>query len=165
MIIAIAGNPNCGKSSIFNLLTGGKQKVGNWPGVTVDKKIGKIKHNGFEADLVDLPGIYSLSAWSEDERIARDYLVSCEADLLVNIVDSTNLERNLFLTLLLKNMGVPVLVVFNMIDIAKKYGIEINAEKMEAELGLPVILASATQKADKGRILESVAKIKAEKRN
>jgi len=157
--IAIAGNPNSGKSSIFNLLTGGKQKVGNWPGVTVDKKIGKIKHTGLEADLVDLPGIYALSAWSEDEKIARDYLVSCEADFLINVADSTNLERNLFLTFLLKDMGIPMLVVLNMADVAEKQSIKINAEEIERSLGVPVITASAKRRADKSRILDAVAKI------
>jgi ferrous iron transport protein B len=152
--IAIAGNPNSGKSSIFNLLTGDKQKVGNWPGVTVDKKIGTIKQ--INANIVDLPGIYALSAWSEDEKIARDYLVSCEADLLVNVVDSTNLERNLFLTYLLKNMGIPMLVVLNMIDVAEKQGIKINIEELEKELGIPVIAVSAMRKADKNKILEKL---------
>ncbi|MDR3001999.1 MAG: ferrous iron transport protein B [Fibromonadaceae bacterium] len=162
--IAIAGNPNSGKSSIFNLLTGGKQKVGNWPGVTVDKKIGKIKHSSVNADLVDLPGIYAMSAWSEDEKIARDYLVSCEADLLINVVDSTNLERNLFLTYLLKDMGIPMLVVLNMFDVAEKQGIKINIEEIEKQLGIPVVAASAIRKSDKGKILDSVAKIKPEKK-
>jgi len=157
--IAIAGNPNSGKSSVFNLLTGGRQKVGNWPGVTVDKKIGKIKHTSLEADLVDLPGIYALSAWSEDEKIARDYLVSCEADFLINVVDSTNLERNLFLTFLLKDMGIPMLVVLNMADVAEKQGIKIDVEEIERSLGVPVIAASAKRRADKGRILDAVAKI------
>jgi ferrous iron transport protein B len=156
--IAIAGNPNGGKSSIFNLLTDGRQKVGNWPGVTVDKKIGKMKFSGVEADLVDLPGIYALSAWSEDERIARDYLVSCEADFLINVVDSTNLERNLFLTFLLKDMGIPMIVVLNQIDVAEKQGIKIDAQEIEKELGVPVITASAKRRADKGRILEKVSK-------
>ncbi len=109
--IAIAGNPNSGKSSLFNLLTGGKQKVGNWPGVTVDKKVGKIKYKSLEADLIDMPGIYALSAWSEDERIARDYLISSEANLLLNVVNSTNLERDLFLTYLLKALGIPIFMI------------------------------------------------------
>ncbi|GHV16162.1 ferrous iron transport protein B [Fibrobacterales bacterium] len=161
-IIAIAGNPNSGKSSIFNLLTGGRQKVGNWPGVTIDKKIGKIGYTNFNADLVDLPGIYALNAWSEDERIARDYLMSSEADLLINVVDSTNLERNLFLTYLLKNSiaesKVPMIVVLNMIDIAEKQGIKIDVEGIEKELGVPVIAASAVRKGDRKRILDIALK-------
>ncbi|MCL2101901.1 MAG: ferrous iron transport protein B [Fibromonadales bacterium] len=163
LTIAVAGNANSGKSSIFNLLTDGKQKVGNWPGVTVDKKIGRIKHNAIEAQLVDLPGIYAMSAWSEDERISRDYLISCEADLLINVVDSTNLERSLFLTYLLKDMCVPVLVVLNMTDVAEKQGIKINIEEIEKQLGVPVVAASAIRKADKGKILDRVAKIAVKK--
>ena len=158
--IAIAGNPNSGKSSLFNLLTGGKQKVGNWPGVTVDKKVGKIKYKSLEADLIDMPGIYALSAWSEDERIARDYLISSEANLLLNVVNSTNLERDLFLTYLLKALGIPMLVILNMADIAKKQGIKIDLEKFEKEIGVPVIAVSATEKMSKKILLEKIAQFK-----
>jgi ferrous iron transport protein B len=147
-VIAIAGNPNAGKSSIFNMLTGSRQHVGNWPGVTVDKKEGEIKTPQLTATIIDLPGIYSLNAWSEDERIARDYLLAGEAALVINVVDSTNLERNLYLTRQLQEMGVPLLVVLNMTDIAAKQGIHIDAAKLAHELGEQVIAVSAVKKDD-----------------
>jgi len=157
MIIAIAGNPNCGKSTIFNLLTGGRQRVGNWPGVTVDKKIGEIKHQKLNATLVDLPGTYDLGTWSQDERVARDYLLSGEPQFLINVLDSTNIERNLYLTTILQEKGIKMLVVLNMIDIAKKNGISINAEKLEKELGTPVIAVSALQSGSKNKIMSKIA--------
>jgi len=157
MIIAIAGNPNCGKSTIFNLLTGGRQRVGNWPGVTVDKKMGEIKHPKLNATLVDLPGTYDLGTWSEDERVARDYLFSGEPQFLLNIVDSTNIERNLYLTTILQEKGIKTLVVLNMIDIAEKNGVSINAEQLEKELGSPVIAVSALQRGSKNKIMSKIA--------
>jgi ferrous iron transport protein B len=96
--VALAGNPNCGKTTLFNNLTGAKQRIGNWPGVTVEKKEGTIKYKNFDINIVDLPGIYSLSAYSEDEKVTRDYLLSGKPDLVINIIDATNLERNLYLT-------------------------------------------------------------------
>jgi len=157
MIIAIAGNPNCGKSTIFNLLTGGQQRVGNWPGVTVDKKIGEIKHSKLKATLVDLPGTYDLGTWSEDERVARDYLNSGEPQFLLNIVDSTNIERNLYLTTILQEKGIKMLVVLNMIDVANKDGISINTEQLEKELGVPVIAVSALKYGNKNKIISKIA--------
>ncbi|MDR2555800.1 MAG: ferrous iron transport protein B [Fibromonadaceae bacterium] len=157
MIIAIAGNPNCGKSTIFNLLTGGRQRVGNWPGVTVDKKMGEIKHKMLNATLVDLPGTYDLGTWSQDERVARDYLFSGEPQFLINVIDSTNIERNLYLTTILQERGIKTLVVLNMIDVAKKNGISINAEQLEKELGTPVIAVSALQAGCKNKIMSKIA--------
>jgi ferrous iron transport protein B len=157
MIIAIAGNPNCGKSTVFNLLTGGRQRVGNWPGVTVDKKMGEIKHQNLNATLVDLPGTYDLGTWSQDERVARDYLFSGEAQFLINILDSTNIERNLYLTTILQERGIKMLVVLNMIDVAEKNGISINAEQLEKELGVPVIAVSALQWGNKNKIINKIA--------
>jgi len=157
MIIAIAGNPNCGKSTVFNLLTGGRQRVGNWPGVTVDKKMGEIKHPKLKATLVDLPGTYDLGTWSEDERVARDYLFSGEPQFLINILDSTNIERNLYLTTILQEKGIKMLVVLNMIDVAEKDGISINTEQLEKELGVPVIAVSALQSGNKNKIISKVA--------
>ena len=130
LTIAIAGNPNSGKSTVFNLLTGSNQKVGNWPGVTVDKKIGTIFTDNQKITVVDLPGIYSLNAWSEDERVARDYLLANEASLVVQEVDSTNLERNLYLSKQLQEMGVPLLLVLNMQDLAVKQGLRISAARL-----------------------------------
>ena len=138
-IIGVAGNPNCGKTTMFNALTGAKQRVGNWPGVTVDRKVGNYRHGGKEVEVVDLPGIYSLAATSVDEEVARDYILSGEPDLIVNIVDASNLERNLYLTSQLLEMKIPMLVVLNMMDIAKSRNIEINIPGLAEKLGCPVI--------------------------
>jgi ferrous iron transport protein B len=128
--IALVGNPNCGKTTLFNALTGAKQRVGNWPGVTVEKKTGEYRFEGDEVEVVDLPGTYSLDVVGEDisldERIARDYVLSGEADLVVNVVDAANLERNLYLTLQLAEMQVPLLVALNMVDVAEKKGMKID---------------------------------------
>ena len=155
-VVAIAGNPNCGKTTLFNGLTGGKQKIGNWPGVTVEKKEGTLKHGEEEALIVDLPGIYSLSAHSEDEKVARDYLLSGEADLIVNIVDAANLERNLYLTMQLAEMGVPLLVVINRADIAEKNKTIIDPEHLSKHLGCPVIMTSAIKSGDIKKAVDAV---------
>ena len=150
--IAIVGNPNCGKTTLFNALTGARQTVGNWPGVTVEKKVGRFTHGSRQIELVDLPGIYSLSAAGDDssldEKVARDYALSGEADAIVNIVDAANIERNLYLTTQLLEMGVPVLVALNMIDIAKSRRIAVDAEALSARLGCPVVAIVAS--AEKG---------------
>jgi len=146
--IALAGNPNCGKTTIFNNLTGGKQRIGNWPGVTVEKKEGTIKHKEIEINIVDLPGIYSLSAYSEDEKVSRDYLLSGEPDLVINIIDATNLERNLYLTTQLIEMKVPMIILLNMIDLANKQNIIIDIQKLSERLGLDVISVCAINKND-----------------
>ena len=137
--IGLVGNPNCGKTTLFNALTGARQKVGNWPGVTVDRKSGDFTHAGRKVEAVDLPGIYSLSAASLDEQVARDYLLSGEADLVVNIVDASNLERNLYLTLQLLEMRVPVVVALNMMDLAASNRIRVDVEGLSRHLGCPVI--------------------------
>ena len=127
IVVAVAGNPNCGKSTLFNALTGSTQKVGNWPGVTVEKRVGQYTHAGQVVDLVDLPGVYSLtpsSAASEDERVARDHILSGEPEVVLNIVDAANLDRNLFLTVQLCEMGVPTVVALNRTDIAQARGLE-----------------------------------------
>jgi len=147
-IVAIVGNPNCGKTTLFNGLTGARQKIGNWPGVTVEKKEGIIKKGEDEIVMIDLPGIYSLSAYSEDEKIARDYILGSQADLIVNIVDAVNLERNLYLTIQLAEMGLPLLVVINRADIAEKNGIKIDVEHLSKHLSCPVIMISALKSHD-----------------
>lgn len=141
--IAIAGNPNCGKTALFNSLTGSNQIVGNWPGVTVEKKEGSFKLDNHTIRVVDLPGIYALFANSEDERAALDYLLKGEADLVVNILDATNLERNLFLTSQLMEKGVPMVIAVNMMDIAIRRGITIYLKKLEEILGVTAIALSA----------------------
>ena len=156
-VVAVAGNPNCGKTTLFNGLTGGRQRVGNWPGVTVEKKEGRALVGGVETRLVDLPGIYSLSAFSEDERIARDYLLGGEPQLVVNIVDATNLERNLYLTTHLLEMKVPVLLVLNMMDLAERRKMHIDAELLGKTLGCPVVAISAVRARDVEWVREAVA--------
>ncbi|MGD9254701.1 MAG: Fe(2+) transporter permease subunit FeoB [Chromatiales bacterium] len=144
LTIAIAGNPNCGKSALFNLLTGIRQKTGNWPGVTVDRKEGHARIDGREITVIDLPGIYSLDASSLDEEVTRDYLLSRDAGLVVNVVDANNLERNLYFTVQLLEMGVPLVVALNMIDVARRNGVLIDHEKLANRLGCPVVPVVAT---------------------
>ncbi len=157
--IAIAGNPNSGKTTLFNALTGSHQRVGNWPGVTVEKKTGEARMNGRSVNVVDLPGIYSLSSHSEDEKVARDYLLSGDADLVVDIVDASNLERNLFLTLSVLEMKVPTIIALNMTDLAEKKGARIDTQRLSAELGVPVLAISATRKDDVERFRAECGKL------
>jgi len=138
-VVGVVGNPNCGKTTLFNALTGAKQRVGNWPGVTVDRKSGEYAHEGKKIEIVDLPGIYSLSANSLDEAVARDYILSGEADLIVNIVDASNLERNLYLTVQLLETQVPIVLALNMMDIARERRIDIDIPLLSRRLGCPVI--------------------------
>ena len=141
--VALTGNPNTGKSTIFNELTGARQKIGNWPGVTVDKKVGYVRHNDKDIMIVDLPGTYSVNARSPEERIVIDYLMETHTDLVVDVVDSSNIERNLFLTLQLLEKGIPLIIDLNMQDEAKKRGIKIDVKKLENFLGYPVLLTVA----------------------
>jgi ferrous iron transport protein B len=142
--IAVAGNPNCGKSALFNALTGIRQKTGNWPGVTVDRKEGSFTIDGQVANLIDLPGIYSFDANSLDEKITRDYLISQDAQLIINVLDANNLERNLYFTVQLLEMGVPTILALNMMDVARKHGINIDTEQLSKSLGCPVVPIVAT---------------------
>ncbi len=155
-IIAIAGNPNCGKTTLFNGLTNGHVRTGNWPGVTVEKFEGVISYPEEKVTIVDLPGIYSFYASSEDEKAAREYILSGEAQFIINIVDGNNLERNLYLTTQLIEMGVPVFVVVNMLDIAAKNGIRIDTEKLSKKMGVPVESISAVNKNDVERVKNSL---------
>ena len=140
--IALAGNPNCGKTTLFNALTGSNQFVGNWPGVTVEKKEGKLKkHNGVV--ITDLPGIYSLSPYTLEEVVARNYLIGERPDAILNIIDGTNLERNLYLTTQLTELGIPVVVAINMMDVVKKNGDKINTNELSRQLGCKVVEISA----------------------
>ena len=140
--IALAGNPNCGKTTLFNALTGSNQFVGNWPGVTVEKKEGKLKkHDGVV--ITDLPGIYSLSPYTLEEVVARNYLIGERPDAILNIVDGTNLERNLYLTTQLTELGIPVVIAVNMMDIVKKNGDKINIQELSRQLGCKVVEISA----------------------
>jgi len=150
-IVGVVGNPNCGKTTLFNALTGAKQRVGNWPGVTVERKVGRYVFDGVQFELVDLPGTYSLEvsddSVSVDEAIARDYVAGREADLIVNIVDASNLERNLYLTSQLLEMKVPVVVALNMMDVAEERGVDIDVGALAKRLGCPVVpVVAATGK-------------------
>ncbi len=136
--MALAGNPNAGKTTLFNALTGSRQHVGNYPGVTVDKKEGVYTVDDFSVNLIDLPGIYSLSPYSEEEVVARDYLVENRPDVVVNIVDAANLERNLYLSCQFMEMGVPMVIALNMMDVAAKRGIDVHHKKLAKLLGVPV---------------------------
>lgn len=137
--IALVGNPNSGKTTVFNALTGSNQHVGNWPGVTVEKKEGTFKYKDIEYTVVDLPGTYSLGAYSEDEIVARDYILKGKPDVVINIVDATNIERNLYLTTQLMGMGVNVVIALNMMDEAKQKEIEIDLEKLSSNLGISIV--------------------------
>ena len=140
--IALAGNPNCGKTTLFNALTGSNQFVGNWPGVTVEKKEGKLKGDK-DVTLTDLPGVYSLSPYTLEEVVAREYLIEERPDAILNIVDGTNLERNLYLSTQLMELGIPVLMAVNMMDVVQKDGGKIHSKKLEEKLGCPVVEISA----------------------
>jgi len=152
--IALAGNPNCGKTTLFNALTGANQFVGNWPGVTVEKKEGKLK-NHKDVVITDLPGIYSLSPYTLEEVVARNYLIDEKPDAILNIVDGTNLERNLYLTTQLVELGIPVVIAINMMDIVNKNGDTIYPKKLEEAMGVPVVEISAL----KGTGIEKAAEV------
>lgn len=160
-IIGIVGNPNCGKTCLFNALTGANQRVGNWPGVTVERKEGEYVYNGTKITLVDLPGVYSLDAEDGetglDELVARDYLLSAEANLIVNIIDASNLERNLYLTTQVMEMGVPIILALNMMDLARDQGLRIDVDALADRLGCPVIPISAIRKEGLPQLLEAMS--------
>ncbi len=140
--IALAGNPNCGKTTLFNALTGSNQYVGNWPGVTVEKKEGRLKGNK-DVTVVDLPGIYSLSPYTLEEVVSRNYLIDEKPEVILNIIDGTNLERNLYLTTQLTELGIPVLIAVNMMDVVRKNGDQINIKKLAEETGCKTVEISA----------------------
>lgn len=164
LTIALVGNPNCGKTTIFNSLTGSSQYVGNWPGVTVEKKEGKLKGHK-DVTVTDLPGIYSLSPYTLEEVVSRNYLLSGVPDVILNLVDATNLERNLYLTTQITELGIPVVVALNMMDLIKKNGNKIDTSKLSKTLGCPVIETSAlkgdgvTQAAEKAIELAKANKV------
>lgn len=152
--IALVGNPNSGKTTLFNVLTGSSQHVGNWPGVTVEKKEGSFKHKGAVYNVVDLPGTYSLGAYSEDELIARDFVVKGFPDVVINVVDASNLERNLYLTTQLLEMGANVIIALNMMDEATHKKIEVDVAELSNQLGIPVIPTVAAKKKGIEELIE-----------
>ncbi|MFG1480559.1 Fe(2+) transporter permease subunit FeoB [Xanthobacter sp. V4C-4] len=160
MVIGVVGNPNCGKSTLFNALTGARQEVGNWPGVTVEKKLGSYTQDGRLYEVVDLPGVYSLGATlqiSEDERVARDFVLSGAANLIVNIIDASNLERNLYLTTQLLEMRVPMLAAVNMMDIAQRRGLALDVRALSEALGCPVVELVAARGTGVATLKEHIA--------
>ena len=166
--IALAGNPNSGKTTLFNALTGSNQFVGNWPGVTVEKKEGKIKGytaKGEEAILVDLPGVYSLSPYTLEEVVSRNFLISEKPDAIINIIDGTNLERNLYLTTQLTELGIPVIIAVNMMDLVRKNGEELNIERLSKDTGCKVVEISALRGEGIDRLIQrAVAMAKSQKK-
>jgi len=152
--VALAGNPNAGKSTIFNALTGSRQHVGNWPGKTVEKKEGIFKAGEYEIKVVDLPGTYSLTAYSPEEVIARDFILNEKPDLVVTVLDSANLERNLYLAVQVLELETPVIVALNMADVADARGLKIDQTLLSAGLQSPIVRTAAS----KGEGLEALKK-------
>ncbi|MEI6892332.1 MAG: Fe(2+) transporter permease subunit FeoB [Pontiella sp.] len=157
--IAIAGNPNCGKTTVFNALTGARQQVGNWPGVTVERVTGEYTHCEATIEVTDLPGIYSFSALSPDEDVARKHILFDAPDVVVNVIDASNLERNLFLTTQLLEMDVPVVVALNMMDMAKQRGIRLEIEHLQEHIGCPVVPIVATKKKGMEELKKAICAI------
>ncbi len=155
--IALAGNPNSGKTTLFNELTGARQHIGNYPGVTVEKKQGVYVNDGHKINIVDLPGTYSLTAYSLEEVVARDFLVNEKPAMVVNIVDASSLERNLYLTIQLMEAGIPVCIALNMMDVAEKRGIDINIKKLSSLLGVPIVPTIARKGKGKKELMDTVA--------
>jgi ferrous iron transport protein B len=156
--IALAGNPNCGKTTIFNNLTGARQKVGNWPGVTVEKKEGKLQHKKYDLRVIDLPGTYSLTPFSIEEITARDFILNEKPDIVINIIDASNLERSLFLAIQIMELGRPALFVLNMSDVAEANGIKINEKKLSLLLGLPVVFTIGNKNKGIDTLVEEAIK-------
>jgi len=154
--IALAGNPNAGKTTLFNHLTGSRQHVGNYPGITVEQKEGRCLHQGRELRVVDLPGTYSLTAYSVEELVARDFIINEKPDVVVNVVDASNLERNLYLGCQFLELGAPLVIALNMIDVAEKRGVTINAEELSSRLGVPVIPIIARSGKGVDQLLDAV---------
>ena len=165
LVIALAGNPNCGKTSMFNELTGSKQHVGNWPGVTVEKKEGKLKFEGRNITVVDLPGTYSLGAYSEDEVVACNFILKDKPDVVINVIDSTNIERNLYLTMQLLETGAKVILALNMADEAKNQNIEINIKQLAKNLNISIVPTVATKREGINELLREAIKLGDAKEN
>lgn len=157
--IALIGNPNSGKTTVFNNLTGARQHVGNWPGVTVEKKEGSRDYQGYHIRVVDLPGVYGLTAYSLDEVIARNFVVEGKPDVVVDIVDASSLERNLYLTVQLLEMGARVIVALNMMDQADLRGHSINTPRLSHLLGIPVVPMSANRNRGTAELLRQIVNV------
>lgn len=156
ILVGLAGNPNAGKTTLFNALTGARQHVGNWPGKTVEKKEGSFEHQGQEIRIVDLPGTYSLSAFSPEEVIARDFIVQEKPDVVVTVVDASNLERNLYLAVQVLETEAPVILVLNMMDMAASQNIHIQAEALSQALAVPVIRTVARKEQGLTELMDTI---------
>lgn len=157
--IALAGNPNSGKTTVFNNLTGAHQHVGNWPGVTVEKKEGSYRYRDYKVKVVDLPGVYSLTAYSPDEVVARNFILEDRPDVVVDIVDASNLERNLYLTVQLIELEANLVVALNMMDVAESRNYKIDVDSLTRELGAPVIPMIATRKESRNKLLQEIVNV------
>jgi len=154
--VALAGNPNAGKTTVFNNLTGAHQHVGNWPGVTVEKKEGSYRYGGYQVRVVDLPGVYSLTAYSPDEVVARNFILEGAPDVVVDILDASNLERNLYLTVQLIELETNLVVALNMMDIAQSRDYRIDIDSLARELGAPVVPMIAKKKEGNKELLQAI---------
>ena len=157
--IALAGNPNSGKTTVFNNLTGARQHVGNWPGVTVEKKEGSCRYQGYHIKVVDLPGVYSLTAYSPDEVIARNFIIEGKPDVVVDIVDASNLERNLYLVVQILEMGAPLIIALNMMDMAESKKYRIDVSTLAQEIGAPVVPMVASRNRGTNELLEELVNV------
>ena len=154
--VAFIGNPNCGKTTLFNAYTGAKLKVANWPGVTVEKKEGQFEFEGQKMKLVDLPGIYSLTSYTMEEKLSRQYVLGDDVDIIIDVVDASSLERNLYLALQFIELGKPVVLALNMMDIVEERGMEIDLHRLPEMLGIPVIPVSARKKTGLDILMHAV---------
>jgi ferrous iron transport protein B len=164
IVVALAGNPNSGKTTVFNSLTGARQHVGNWPGVTVEKKEGSCSFNGYSLKVVDLPGVYSLTAYSPDEVVARNFIIEEKPDVVVDIVDASNLERNLYLAVQIMEMGAPLVLALNMMDEAEAKQHTIDLKALSSEMGVPVVPMVANRNRGTKELLEEIVRV-AEKKD
>jgi len=159
IVIALAGNPNSGKTTVFNNLTGARQHVGNWPGVTVEKKEGNCSFRGYSIKVVDLPGVYSLTAYSPDEVVARNFIIDEKPDVVVDIVDASNLERNLYLAVQIMEMGAPLIIALNMMDEAESRRYRIDIEAISQEMGVSVIPMVANRNRGTDELMEEIVRV------
>ncbi len=153
--IALAGNPNAGKSTIFNALTGSHQHTGNWPGKTVEKKVGHFQYGGCDIEIVDLPGAYSLDAFSPEEVIARNFIIHEQPDVVITVLDASNLERNLYLAVQVLELGVPTVIALNMTDVADARGLQIDWERLSQALHSPVVHTTAREEKGMETLLQT----------